>query len=248
MPSLTETVCDLGVSGRLVAITRFCTEPEDLLRFVTRVGGTKNPDLQQIAELAPDLVLVNGEENRPEDIEWLRARFPIHESMPRSVPQAAAVVREIGHLLGVIDETEAVLLEIEAQLARAEVMALGSEPLRVFYPIWRQPWIGVNRDTYVHDVITRAGGHNVCAQREARYPVVPEQALAELRPDVVLLPSEPFAFTAEHRRQLLRDRAFRRSVPILMVDGRAFCWHGSRSGRGLGSVANLLRPFRTRVA
>jgi ABC-type Fe3+-hydroxamate transport system substrate-binding protein len=212
------------------------------------MGGTKNPDLEAIAEAEPDLVLLNGEENRAEDIEWLRTRFPVSVSMPKSVPQAAAVVRELGQKLGVIEETEAVLLEIEAQLARAEVLSLGREPVRVFYPIWRQPWIGVNRDTYVHDVLSRAGAVNVCAARESRYPVVPPGALRELRADLVLLPSEPFAFSAAHREQLIRDRVFGDDVPILMVDGRAFCWHGSRSGRGLGSVANLLRPFRSLAA
>ena len=248
VPSLTETVCDLGVSCRLVAVSRFCTDPEDELRFVTRVGGTKNPDLEQIAALEPDLVLVNGEENRGEDIAWLRDRFEVLESMPRSVPEAAAVVRELGFRLGLPDETEALLLEIEAHLARAEVLSLGRDPVRVFYPIWRQPWIGVNRDTYVHDVLTRAGAVNVCATREARYPVVPISELSKLEPDLVLLPSEPFAFHEDHRTQLLRDRIFGRDVPILMVDGRAFCWHGSRSGRGLGAVSNLLRPFRRAVA
>lgn len=248
VPSLTETVCDLGVSGRLVGVSRFCSEPEDELRFVPRVGGTKNPELEQIAALEPDLVLLNGEENRAEDIEWLRVRFPVHVSMPRTVIQAAAVVREVGGLLGVEEETEAILLEIEAQVARAEVLSIGREPIRVFYPIWRQPWIGVNRDTYVHDVLTRAGAVNVCARRESRYPVVPQSALAALRPELVLLPSEPFAFSAAHREQLLRDRTFGADVPILMVDGRAFCWHGSRTGRGLGSVTNLLRPFRNIAA
>ncbi len=247
VPSLTETVCELGVSGRLVAVTRFCTEPEEELRFVPRVGGTKNPDLEQIASFEPDLVLVNGEENRAEDISWLRDRFDVFESMPRTVPEAASAVREVGFRLGVFEETEALLLEIEAQIARAEVLSLGRSPVRVFYPIWRQPWIGVNRDTYVHDVLARAGAHNVCGHREARYPVIPQTELRNLKPDLVLLPSEPFAFNAEHRRQILRDRVFGPDVPVLMVDGRAFCWHGSRTGRGLGNVTNLLRPFR-RVA
>lgn len=248
VPSLSETVCDLGVAGRLVGITRYCVAPEDDLRFVPRVGGTKNPDREKIARLEPDLILCNSEENRREDIDWFSARFTVYESMPRSVPDAAAVVREVGARLGLDLETEAALLEIEAQMARAEVLTLDGAPVRVFYPIWRQPWIGVNRDTYVHDVLTRAGAVNVCEHREARYPVVATQEIGDLRPDLVLLPSEPFAFNAEHRRELLESHAFGRDVPILMVDGKNFCWHGSRSGRGLGTISNLLRPFRRRSA
>jgi ABC-type Fe3+-hydroxamate transport system substrate-binding protein len=247
VPSLTETVCDLGVSCRLVGCTRYCVAPEDELMFVPRVGGTKNPDLKKITSLEPDLILVNGEENRREDIDWLRARFEILESLPTTVPEAAAVVKEVGRRLDVEQETEAFLLDIEAQIARAEVVGLCREPVRVFYPIWKQPWIGVNRATYVHDVLVRAGAVNVCASREARYPVVPQDELSELGADLVLLPSEPFAFNSRHREQLLKQRVFGDDVTVLMVDGKNFCWHGTRSGRGLGSVTNLLRPFR-RVA
>jgi len=248
VPSLSETVCELGVACRLVGITRYCVAPEEQLRFVPKVGGTKNPDLERIAALEPDLVLVNGEENRAEDIEWLRQRLPVHASMPCSVPEAAQVVKELGARLDLVDEAEAVLLEIEAQIIRSDVMNLDREPVRVFYPIWKQPWIGVNRRTYVHDVLDRAGAVNVCADREARYPVVAERDLADLKPDLVLLPSEPFAFSSEHRRALLESQPFGRDVPVLMVDGKNFCWHGSRSGRGLASVANLLAPFRRQIA
>jgi ABC-type hemin transport system substrate-binding protein len=213
VPSLTETVCDLGVSGRLVAVTRFCHTPEEPLRFIPRIGGTKNPDRETLASFAPDLVLVNGEENRREDIEWLSSRFEVHESLPQSVPDAAAVVKEIGRLLGVEDAAEAIALEIEAEMARIEVDGLELPHVRVFYPIWKQPWIAVNRSTYVHDVLARAGAVNVCAERESRYPVVAQADLPALRPDIVLLPSEPFAFSREHRRLLAEERAFGRDIP-----------------------------------
>lgn len=248
VPSLTETVCDLGAASRLVGVTRFCAWPEDPLRAVQRVGGTKNPDREKLASFAPDLVLVNGEENRREDIEWLEQRFEIFESTPRSVPDAAIVVQQLGRRLELETEAEAITLEIEAQMARAEVLGLGRRRVRIFYPIWRQPWIAVNRATYVHDVLERAGAANVTADREARYPVVGQADLATLDVDIVLLPSEPFAFSEFHRRRLIDDRAFGRDVPILMVDGRNFCWHGSRSGRGLGVAVNLLRPFRAHAA
>lgn len=248
VPSLTETVCDLGVAGRLVGITRFCISPEEPLRFVPRIGGTKNPDLEKIAALEPDLVLVNGEENRRDDIDWLSRRFEVFESFPRNVPDAAMVVKRLGRELELPDESEALMLEIEAHMARADVLGFGLQPLRVFYPIWKEPWIGVNRSTYLHDVLVRAGAENVCAFREARYPVVASDELPSLEVDVVLLPSEPFAFTDGHRRQLMRERVFGTDVPILMVDGRDFCWHGSRTGRGLGAAVNLLRPFRRQVA
>ncbi len=244
VPSLTETLCDLGVGCRLVGISRYCAEPADDLRFVPRVGGTKNPDREKIAALEPDLILLNGEENRQEDISWFKSRFPVHISMPCTVPEAADVVRDLGKALATEDEAEAVLLEIEALMTRSEVEGFGLGQVRVFYPIWKQPWIGVNKDTYVHDVLDRAGGINVCADREARYPVVAQQAIEDLKVDLVLLPSEPYVFTPAHRREFLTRQYFGKNVTVMLVDGKDFCWHGARSGRGLSQVTDLLRPFR----
>lgn len=244
VPSMTETVCDLGVACRLVGISRYCAEPEDVVRFVPRVGGTKNPDRELVASLKPDLVVLNEEENSQEDIDWFKARFATHVSMPRSVVEAAEAVKSLGRQLGVEEETEAILLEIEAHTTRAEVNGVDRRPLRVFYPIWKQPWISVNRHTYIHDVLTRAGAVNVCGHRESRYPVIADQLIDELEPDLVLLPSEPYAFTAAQRKEFIDRAYFGRDVPILLVDGKNLCWHGSRSGRGLSKVTDLILPFR----
>ncbi len=248
VPSLTETVCEFGVGCRLVGISRYCSLPEEPLLFVPRVGGTKNPDLEKIASLDPDLVLLNGEENRDEDFDWLQSRFATKRFTPRKVDDVISVLDELSDALELEQEGEAIQLEIKAQMVRAEIESLGFDKVRVFYPIWRQPWISVNRDTYIHDILERAGAVNVCANRESRYPVVTEEHFALLEPDLVLLPSEPFAFTRSHRRNLVETEAFGRGVPVLLVDGKNFCWHGSRSGRGLGRATDLLKPFRRRSA
>ncbi|MCA8941010.1 MAG: ABC transporter substrate-binding protein [Planctomycetes bacterium] len=247
VPSLTETICEFGVGCRLVGVSRYCSLPEEPLLFVPRVGGTKNPDLEKIASLEPDLVLLNGEENRDEDFEWISQRFPALRFTPRGVSEVVEVLETLGKRLGLDEESEAMQLEIKAQMLRSEVESVGLEGVRVFYPIWRQPWISINRDTYVHDVLERAGAINVCASRESRYPVVTEDHFALLAPDLVLLPSEPFAFTRAHRRSVVESEAFGRGVPVLLVDGKNFCWHGSRTGRGLGRVTDLLKPFRCRA-
>ena len=246
VPSLSETVCCLGAGGRLVGVTRYCVEPEAELRSVARVGGTKNPALERIADLEPDLVLANEEENRPEHIDWLQDRFEVLVSTPRTVPEAADAVRQLGRRLMRAEEMQAVLLSIEAQMTRAQVegMTLGS--VKVFYAIWNQPWMSVNRDTYVHDVLERAGAVSVCADRPERYPVVQEAELAHLDADLILLPSEPYAFTDEDRTAVLRNKTFGSGVPVMLVDGRAYCWHGARTGVGLGQAVDLLKRFRRR--
>jgi ABC-type Fe3+-hydroxamate transport system substrate-binding protein len=247
VPSLTETLFELGVGDRLVGCTRYCTHPEALLRYVPRVGGTKNPDLQRVLDLRPDLVLANTEENRAEDIGYLAEKVAVHESMPRTVQGAAEVVRALGTMLGADDDAEAILLAIEAQSLRAEAEAHSLRRLRAFYPIWRKPWMTVNQDTYVHDVLRCAGADNVAAGHDERYPVVDEVAFADLGVDVVLLPSEPYLFGPTHRQEILAGGWFGARTPVLLVDGRDFCWHGSHTPVGMSRVFDLLMPLRARA-
>jgi len=244
VPSATETVCVLGCADRLVGVTRYCVEPAAELAGVPRIGGTKNPDREAIAAARPDLVLANAEENRPEDIAWLEERFTVLVATPRTVVEAASGIRQLGRMLGLDDEVHALLLEIEAQIARAEVEAFGREPVRVFYPIWRKPWMGVNADTYIHDVLRHAGAENVTAQRAERYPVVEAGELADLGVDLVLLPSEPWEFDEAQRLELTEERVFGEGVPLELVDGRDFCWHGARTPTGLAHAVDLLARHR----
>lgn len=244
VPSATETLFDLGVGQHLVGCTRYCVEPEVPLRKVPRVGGTKNPDLEQIAALQPDLVLANREENREEHIGWLQERLPVYESMPRTLTEAAAFVREVGRRLDAVEAAEAIVLEIQAQLARAEVETVFKKPVRVFYAIWKKPWMAINADTYIHDLLRHAGAENVTAHLDARYPVVSPQELRGLAAELVVLPNEPFAFNAFHKKEVLELQLFGPEVPVVLVDGKDFCWHGSRSGRGLAAAIDVLQPFR----
>lgn len=239
VPSLTETVYALGAGDRLVGATRYCVEPAAELELVPRVGGTKNPDRGKIAALTPDLVLVNEEENRREDIAWLRQRFEVFASMPRSILDVADVLRELGARFEAMDEVEAMLLETEAQRARAGVESLRRGPIRVFYAIWKKPWMSINRDTYIHDVLRTAGAINVAADCADRYPRFADAELAALAPDLVLLPDEPWEFGPDDRTELDARRLFG-AAAVVLVDGKDYCWHGSRTPRGLGRAIDTL--------
>lgn len=237
VPSTTESVCELGAAQHLVGCTRFCTEPAAALRDVARIGGTKNPDREAIARLAPDLILGNAEENRAEDLAWLAERFPILVQTPRTVAAACADLRALAARIACSATATPLLGEIEALLADAPAAASG---VRVYYAIWRKPWMTVNGDTFVHDVLRSAGARNVGAAESARYPELsPERALA-LGVDVVLLASEPWAFDEAQRAELVRARTFA-NVPLLLCDGRDFCWHGTHMAIGLARARALLR-------
>jgi ABC-type Fe3+-hydroxamate transport system substrate-binding protein len=234
VPSLTEVVCALGAAERLIGVTRYCTDPVEVVRRVPRVGGTKNPDISRIVALDPDLVLVNSEENRKKDFDLLHAAgLRTFVSFPRTVAEAAESIERIGLALGLADEGRRLAAEIQAALDAAAPSA----PRRVFCPIWRNPWMSFNRDTYAHDVLLRAGGENVCAAESERYPNVDIDAIIAAAPEVILLPDEPFHFTERHRQELRRMSG---SASIHLVDGKALSWYGPRT-------AAAVKYFRQKI-
>ncbi|GAB4139789.1 MAG: helical backbone metal receptor [Planctomycetota bacterium] len=225
--------------SRLVAVTRYCVEPPDLPASIRRVGGTKNPDLEAIAALDPDLVLVNREENRMVDIEWLSARFPVLSQGPSTIREAALAVVELGKRLGARGEAEGIRERIECSLA---LRPAGPRP-SVFYAIWRAPWMTVTGETYAGDVLREAGALNVAERMPGRYPRVPSGMLESLEVDLVLLSSEPYAFGAEHVPEA--SRCFGPRARVLLCDGKDFCWHGARTPEGLRRARALLARARS---
>lgn len=240
-PSLTELVFDLGAGDELVGITRYCVHPADRVGSVEQVGGTKDPDLERIRELAPDLVLMNEEENRREDAEALRAAgVPIHDSFPRDTAGTAAMVRSIAAAIGREQPGEEIARDIERRSERVRREALGSEPVRWAYLIWRKPWMAVNDDTFVAALLNQAGGRNVFGDRSERYPEVSPQDLASAAPDLVLLSSEPFPFEGKHADELAAATSLPRER-FRLVDGELLSWHGSRTPAGIDHAAAVLR-------
>ena len=237
VPSLTEAVCILGRGDRLVGVTRFCTEPADIVGGLPKVGGTKNPDLARIIELRPELVLVNAEENRAEDFQTLSAAgLILFVSFPRDLESAAASLQRLGAVL----DTSEIADHIAADLRQARLHTTAT--VRVFCPIWRKPWMSFNRDTYPHDVLSCAGAHNICAEFAERYPIVELPEIATFDPEVVLLPDEPYPFAERHRRFLfdLRETSAWRNDRVHFVDGKMLFWYGPRTAQGVRYLRELL--------
>jgi len=215
VPSLTEAVA-VSAPGRLVAATDWCTHPVDL--DVTRVGGTKNPDVPAIVALQPDLVIANAEENREPDLEALRAAgVNVHLTDIRTVTGALTSLRELMHLIDA-EDTEWLDLADAAWSEPPQVNATsGSQPQAVI-PIWRRPWMHLGSDTYAGDVLARLGVANVLARHPERYPKI---ALDELPPyDLVVLPDEPYVFTADDGPEAFPG------TPAALVSGRLLTWYG----------------------
>jgi ABC-type Fe3+-hydroxamate transport system substrate-binding protein len=247
-PSLTELVFDLGRGGELVGVTDYCVHPAEGVAELEKLGGTKTPDVARIVELAPDLVLMNEEENRLEDAQRLRAAgLACHASMPRTTEETAAMVRSIGAALDRRAAAESIARDIEERSARVRRSALGARPVRFAYLIWRKPWMSVNRETFAHALLSQAGGINVFAEHPGRYPEITPAELAAADPELVLLCSEPFPFTERHAAELVDATGLPQSR-FRLADGEYLSWHGSRTPDGIDYAAGLIDEARLRAS
>lgn len=240
-PSLTELVFDLGLGDALVGRTKFCVHPAGRVDAVEKVGGTKNPKIERIVELAPDLVLMNDEENRKEDASALAAAgLRIHSSMPRTAAETAAMVRAIGVALSRSREAEAIAADIERRADRVRREAVHYPPVRYACLIWRDPMMTISDDTFIAGLLSLAGGQNVFATRPDRYPTVSATDLHDADPLLILLPSEPFPFQDKHVEELATLTRLPRER-FRLADGELLSWHGSRTPRGIDYAESLLR-------
>lgn len=271
VPSITESLFDLNLGSRVIAVTDYCVYPAAQVAPLPKIGGTKNPDVAQIIAMQPDLVIANQEENRREDVEALRAAgIPVWVTFPKTV---AEVFNLLWQLMDVFDETSMVprvrLIEYTCDWVNGISRANEEKLPKVFVPIWLDPLMTVNADTYVHDLLWVCGGVNVFAERERRYPLVadlgaqeayptddpraagrdtryPRITLEEVvaaQPEVILLPSEPFAFSEAHLPLFTAlDVPAAHHRRIHLVDGSLLTWHGTRLAYALDTLPALLLP------
>ena len=217
VPSLTELVWWLGCGEALRGRTRFCEEPAGEIEVVPTIGGTKNPDVDAITAIEPDLVIANREENRREDVEALRAAgLNVLLTDPNSVEEALAMIGELGEVLGREEAAAGLMGEVRAAVGEGG----GGQPA-LFVPIWRNPLMGLAGETYGDSVLRAAGARNVLGER-SRYPEVTLEEVAALAPEAILLPDEPYRFTERHVPE------FAEIAPTAVVDGKLLWWYGPR--------------------
>ena len=275
VPSDTYTLVRLGAKERLVGRTDYCTEPASEVEGIPSIGGTKNPRVEEIIDLRPDLVFANQEENGRRDIEaLLQQGLRVFVTMPRRFGDGMALVARFARLLGVeSDENVKILVRSnyqrvsEAQAARALL-----SPVPTFVPIWMDPLMTANGDTFLSDALDLAGGLNVfvgrarryplaadlglasaapedrLAGKDTRYPRIPVEELIAARPEVVLLPDEPHDFS-DADAAVFRDL----DIPAAKHDaivrflGKDLMWPGQQSIDGLARMAATLAAARSKI-
>ncbi|HET8617980.1 MAG TPA: helical backbone metal receptor [Acidimicrobiales bacterium] len=214
VPSVTETLLAWGLTP--VACTRFCEQPD-----LPHVGGTKDPDVDAIVALAPDLVVMCVEENRREDAGALAAAGLVTASL--SVDSVQDVAPALQMLAGLVGVDPAVVAAVDAGPAPPDAP-------RAFVPIWKRPWMTLSGGTYGSSLLAAAGVANVFADAPDRYPTVTLDEARARHPDVVLAPSEPYPFGERHV-PLLEEVA-----PVALVDGQDLFWWGSRTPAALARL------------
>lgn len=274
VPSITESFFNLGIGDALVGITDYCVQPASEVSILKKVGGTKNPHLEDILALRPDFVIANWEENPPDIVAALQdAGVTVWVTFPKSVADALEVLRA---LVGIFRQPIGVmrLQVLEKSIEWARSASENQEKIAYFCPIWQkgldageQPldeeqiwWMTFNHDTYPHDLLSLMGGENIFAKRERRYPLEADLGLADpvdpgerdiryprvtlkeviaATPEMILLPSEPFAFTQDHLpgiKSFLSETPAVKNEKVFLVDGSLITWHGTRVAEALQTL------------
>jgi len=232
VPSISESMIELGVGDCLIGITDYCPDPTGEQGRTASVGGTRSADIEAISTLEPELVLANQEENSFATIEELeKLGIPVWVTFPKDVDDAIQILWAIARIFQIENEAAPRLTHLERMLDWTRRASLMAPSAKVFCPIWQEEnnqgdlwWMTINQETYVDSVLSISGGENIFKMRERRYPLEADLGLAEpekagdrdtryprvtveeviaLSPDVVLLPSEPYTFGEGDREQVI---------------------------------------------
>ncbi|MFL5787188.1 MAG: ABC transporter substrate-binding protein [Flavisolibacter sp.] len=222
VPSQTELLYDLGLGQEVIGITKFCVHPDEWFKNKTRIGGTKKLDIEKIKSLHPDLILANKEENTEEQIEELSNYFPVWISDVNNLTDALSMISSVAKITGTTDKGKHIISKIKESFQDLQSAIYNRQS--ACYLIWQEPYMTVGGDTFISDMMLRAGFENIFRNKN-RYPKTSIEELNELPFDVLMLSSEPFPFKQKHVEELQIKLPGKK---IMLADGEYFSWYGSR--------------------
>jgi len=221
VPSQTELLSYFELDKETIGITKFCIHPEKWFREKNKIGGTKNLQLEKIISLSPDLIIANKEENVKEQIESLATKFPVWLTDVNNFEDALKMINDIGTITQKIEKSQLLIDSLKEQFQKITQTSHNS---RMLYLIWKNPYMAAGGDTFINDMIVKAGFENVIKDYK-RYPEISIQEMKELNCSCIFLSSEPFPFKDADIKELSEQLP---SVKIIKVDGEMFSWYGSR--------------------
>ncbi len=222
VPSITELLSYLGLGIETIAITKFCVHPEEWHKTKNRIGGTKNINIDKIKSLIPDLIICSKEENVKEQIEILANDYPVFMTDVCTYKDALEMIENIGCIVHKRTLAEELVCKIEANFKEIKLPLASLKTAA--YIIWKEPYMTIGGDTYINEMMRKAGFKNVFEDK-LRYPVITVADLQALDPNLILLSSEPYPFRDKHIKEL---HEYLPKTIIRLVDGEIFSWYGSR--------------------
>jgi ABC-type Fe3+-hydroxamate transport system substrate-binding protein len=223
VPSATETLLDWGIVP--VGVTRFCEHPE-----LQAVGGTKDPAVDAVLDLRPDLVVMCDQENRKEDYEVLVEKgLNVFAFSITDVAHVGAQMKSLRDRLGLVPNGTVEIEDVD--------MSPRGPIISVWVPIWKRPWMSIGGDTYASTLLSAVGFRNVYLDSEDRYPETPLDEVMLRMPDAVLAPSEPYPFAERHRETL------EAVAPLTFLDGKDLFWWGARTPKAIQRLRQLHATF-----
>ncbi len=220
VPSITETLIDFGLDeNQVIGRTKFCIHPENIVSKIPKIGGTKNLNIEKIKALNPDLIIANKEENEKIQVEELQQNFKVWVTDIQNLEDNSIFLAELGEILGkqniakdFITKTENIFNSLKFE---------NSKKIKAAYLIWKNPYMTVGLDTFIHHILENLGFENIFKNTK-RYP---EISIDDLRDaETILLSSEPYPFKEKHIEELQQEFPDKK---IILVDGEAFSWYGS---------------------
>jgi ABC-type Fe3+-hydroxamate transport system substrate-binding protein len=222
VPSITELLFCLGLNKHVVGITKFCVHPDSWFKAKEKIGGTKNINIQKIIDLQPDLVICNKEENVKAQIEKIADLFPVYLSDVNSYSSALNMIMDVGNITKSTKQAIDIINGIEDNFRKEKTILPKNK--RVAYLIWKDPYMTVGGDTFISNILEKIGLENIFNDQK-RYPQITIAQIQNLRPDILILSTEPYPFKEIHLAEL---KKYFTQTNILMADGEMFSWYGSR--------------------
>lgn len=238
VPSLTELLYDLGLEEKIVGVTRFCVKPAIARKKAAIIGGTKDLDLELIKTLKPDLIIGNKEENIKEQILTAKKTAPVWLSDINGIKEACEAIQQIGEITGTSKKANEISDKINS---RKNVLSeMNNSGKSVLYFIWKNPYMLAGKNTYINSILELCGLQNIAPKVTNRYPEISLEQIQSLRPDVLILSSEPYPFSSGDLHHLAKALP---AVEAYILNGEVFSWYGSRLIPGL----EYLRSFKNQI-
>lgn len=221
VPSQTELLHYFNLEEETIGITKFCVHPKAWHQTKTKIGGTKTIHIKKIKELQPDLIIANKEENVQEQVEQLALDYPVWVTDVNNLDDALSMITDLGLLTGKTDIALSLTKQIKINF---DAITPANIPLKTAYLIWQKPYMTVGGDTFINDMLLKAGFNNIYANKK-RYPEVTMEDLQVANCQLLLLSSEPYPFKQKHINEL---QVHLPNTKIILADGEFFSWYGSR--------------------